>query len=352
MILGKKFVGFSIIEVTMAMLILAILFLASMPLMTARRLSVGTEKFVYVCVNKDAGSLSSENCTKAISYCKVHNASNGCNNLADLAINGTAAQKTASLAVLHEICSQGGEIACNFFINKCMEDSSKCNLGSGTTGLHYFLTINQLSNNMGKLFIEKALKTFYDNGVTNIMTEVNSVCGNCYAATSACNVRQYGVGLCTCSSTVGNLMKDGSVKVGFINNFNVCAMPADLINNNTWNNGSGTTYSTGTTSTNDGYLNTETLLNTFVSTSPYAAALDCASVTEYGHADWYLPSSGELSNLFSNKMTIGNFDTTTSYWSSTEASAANAYTLNFSTGVLTSTLKSTSYNIRCVRRDR
>jgi hypothetical protein len=350
--MNKKFVGFTIIEVTMAMVMMAILFLATMPLMTARRLSVGTEKYVYSCVNKDSGTITTDNCVKAISYCKVHNASNGCNNLTELAVSGTTAQQTASLGLLNEICSQGGELACNFFINKCINDSSKCTMGSGSTGIRAFLSMNQLSNNMGKLFIEKTLKTFYDNGVSNIMSEVNSNCGNCYSATAACNVRNYGVGLCTCGSVTGNLMNDGSIKVGFINNFNVCAMPADLANNNTWNNAFAGSYVTSATSAIDGLLNTEALLNASSGAFPYAAARDCADVTEYGHTDWYLPSSGELTNLFTNRVAIGNFDTTAEYWSSTEVSGTNAYTVNFSSGSSTSRTKNTAYSIRCIRRDR
>ncbi|MEI6586688.1 MAG: hypothetical protein WCL56_11415, partial [Sediminibacterium sp.] len=52
-------------------------------------------------------------------------------------------------------------------------------------------------------------------------------------------------------------------------------------------------------------------------TRPIAASL-AANYTSGGYADWYLPSKDELNKLFLNRVAIGGFGASNTYWSSTE----------------------------------
>lgn len=49
------------------------------------------------------------------------------------------------------------------------------------------------------------------------------------------------------------------------------------------------------------------------------AAKDAASYSAGGYTDWFLPSIDELTQLFNNRTLIGNFKTSTRYWSSSES---------------------------------
>jgi hypothetical protein len=66
-------------------------------------------------------------------------------------------------------------------------------------------------------------------------------------------------------------------------------------------------------------------------TSHYPAAGYCASLTEDGHSDWYLPSQAELNLLFENQGLIGSFAAGI-YWSSSENGSGVAWGQYFDTG--------------------
>ena len=64
--------------------------------------------------------------------------------------------------------------------------------------------------------------------------------------------------------------------------------------------------------------------------------------------DWYLPSKGELNQLYSQKTPVGGFEAGL-YWSSTEGSTNSAWYLKFSNGDQTTTGKSGAYFVRPIR---
>ncbi|HRS54082.1 MAG TPA: hypothetical protein P5250_05195, partial [Bacteroidales bacterium] len=68
-----------------------------------------------------------------------------------------------------------------------------------------------------------------------------------------------------------------------------------------------------------------------------------------GFSDWFLPSSGELYQMYLEKNNIGNFAATT-YWSSSQSSEMYAHGYNFSTGSPITALKGTNIRVRCIRR--
>ena len=76
----------------------------------------------------------------------------------------------------------------------------------------------------------------------------------------------------------------------------------------------------------------------------------CESLTYAGYDDWYLPSKNELNAMYINKAEIGGFSSAF-YWSSTEDSSSFAWGQHFIAGSQSYTYKTSSYGVRCVRRD-
>jgi len=86
---------------------------------------------------------------------------------------------------------------------------------------------------------------------------------------------------------------------------------------------------------------------------PYAAKL-CADLVAYGFDDWYLPSAGELNEIYKKLGPIKKGGTgqltTGTYWSSTEYNENGAWYLYFDDGYQSFDSKETTFACRCVRR--
>jgi hypothetical protein len=83
--------------------------------------------------------------------------------------------------------------------------------------------------------------------------------------------------------------------------------------------------------------------------TPLIAAKLALAYSVPGYSDWYLPSKDDLNKLYLARTLIGGFQNGV-YWSSTEASAANAWSQSFVTGTPSNTTaKGTSYYTRAVR---
>ncbi len=78
------------------------------------------------------------------------------------------------------------------------------------------------------------------------------------------------------------------------------------------------------------------------------AARICGDLVLNGYSDWYLPSQGELTALYTNRVAIGGFSST-SYWSSTEGLSTNAKSLNFGSGTSNNSSKTSTYYVRAIR---
>lgn len=89
-----------------------------------------------------------------------------------------------------------------------------------------------------------------------------------------------------------------------------------------------------------------------------------ASVDAKGYDDWYIPSCGELSLIYMNLTSVNNalsaiggqqFNTSTTYWSSSEVGTKKAWYVNFSNGRvdsgygITSSIKNDRYRVRFIR---
>ena len=106
--------------------------------------------------------------------------------------------------------------------------------------------------------------------------------------------------------------------------------------------GTGTALGTGSS-------NTASIVSQNGPVTSYAAGLAQA----YGggsYSDWYLPSIDELGRLYTNRAAIGGF-ATSSYWSSSEDSASNAFRIDFNSmdGATQNFGKGITLRVRAVR---
>lgn len=88
------------------------------------------------------------------------------------------------------------------------------------------------------------------------------------------------------------------------------------------------------------------------------AAELCASSTNNGKSDWYLPSIDELSKIWQNRIDIsqgiisalGTQISLDNYWSSTELGSSGAWPFNFGNGFTGTSSKSIALYVRAVRK--
>ncbi len=109
---------------------------------------------------------------------------------------------------------------------------------------------------------------------------------------------------------------------------------------------SGTSISTSTT-IGTGQNNTTAIVNNC--TIPNIAAHLCDNLNFGGYSDWFLPSRDELSQLFINRNSIGVLSIGT-YWSSSQNASSTAWSVNFMSGAVVSSNKTSALYVRAVRR--
>ena len=101
-----------------------------------------------------------------------------------------------------------------------------------------------------------------------------------------------------------------------------------------------------------GYQNTIDIVSQSGNVSATCAAAYCADLVSGGQSDWYLPSISELQlvrNVVYNQLGVGDF-LNSSYWSSTENTASNAWYYTFHTELLDTLSKTQNQYVRPVRR--
>jgi hypothetical protein len=123
------------------------------------------------------------------------------------------------------------------------------------------------------------------------------------------------------------------------------AAPTDQSNGVAWYNGAYTTTGATSVGIGSGNANTNTIVNN-QGTGNYAAKL-CSDLVLGGYDDWYLPSKGELYQLYSYQgyLNISQWQ----YWSSTEYNSTDAMAQNFANGYQINVNKNTSCHVRAVR---
>lgn len=99
-----------------------------------------------------------------------------------------------------------------------------------------------------------------------------------------------------------------------------------------------------------GEANTNAIVNGC--STPGIAARLCSDLMLNGYQDWFLPSLDELKQIKSNWQVIGGFDTTITYWTSTESANqfASSLLMSDTTQIISDWLKSFTKAYRPVRR--
>jgi hypothetical protein len=155
------------------------------------------------------------------------------------------------------------------------------------------------------------------------------------------------------SPTAGTVCADSTIYV----DGTIFTTPSDQSSAAYW----GTlSYTTGATSYTDGQTNSATAYadviagnGTYNPDDGYEpnAFVICNDLTFGGHSDWYLPARDQLSTLYTNRVAIGNFDTSgTYYWSSTETNSMTAHDQKFNSSFQNQNGKTGAYAVRCVRQ--
>jgi hypothetical protein len=88
----------------------------------------------------------------------------------------------------------------------------------------------------------------------------------------------------------------------------------------------------------DGAAKTTVMLGVCTSGAANLADTYSATVNGVAYGDWFLPSKGELNQMYANKDAVGGF-ASGSYWSSSEFGATNAWGQNFNGGLQFNGLK-------------
>ena len=99
----------------------------------------------------------------------------------------------------------------------------------------------------------------------------------------------------------------------------------------------------GATSRTDGLANTDAMV-----LAHCPAALKVRELTIDGHADWYLPSLGELNSAAANVPEL--FDADSEYWTSTQGSRDCAFVQDFEGGSSCWHFKGSGRRVRAFRR--
>jgi hypothetical protein len=98
-----------------------------------------------------------------------------------------------------------------------------------------------------------------------------------------------------------------------------------------------------------GLENTQAIRGTC--TSANTAAARCDTYELNGFTDWFLPSRGELQEMWRNlNHSVASFNTISVYWSSTQNNSISAQGVNWSTGFDVNQSKATEYRVRAARR--
>ncbi|QQG36965.1 MAG: DUF1566 domain-containing protein [Micavibrio aeruginosavorus] len=176
-------------------------------------------------------------------------------------------------------------------------------------------------------------------------------------------------GDCTGSPAPGTVCPDGTVYAGLSPDGNVqmfvtrCDAGMSWDGSNctgtrlslSWNDGDSNWVLTSYTSAITGETNTSGIValdsnNVTGGFQDHVAAVHCNNLSQNGYTDWYLPASQEMNVIYGNKGAIGQFNTGSYYWSSSEDSGNAAWYRRFSDGVQGTNYKNTGYPIRCARR--
>ena len=133
-----------------------------------------TGKDIIRCViDENASDLNSPACKRVIKKCS-NDQTGFCKKLLFYSDDGVHSEEI--LSMLGNICSKGGEKACDILINRCIENSSNCEILGKSYIIKNYLAMKSSAKNTGKSVMYKKLKNYYDKDVDNIVDSVIQTC--------------------------------------------------------------------------------------------------------------------------------------------------------------------------------
>lgn len=273
-----------------------------------------------------------------------------------LSYNGTAWVNTSSPTIAGNITVQGAGINSFSGSMQVSGDFSAANgtftgtvSGANATANNQFVTLGQANTNYQAAgnYAPATGSTNYIQNTTTPQTADFNITGNGTIAGSLT------VGTTSPTSyTIGQTGPAGGV-IFYVDNTTTPATYYEAAPSS-WNG--GTDPAATWCSTTNGLLGTsnqsigagKTNTATMLANCTSGAANVATSYNGGGYSDWFLPSEGELGQLYNQQSTVGGFSAL-SYWSSSEYSAAQAYYTHFGTGAQTNNYKTSSYRIRPIR---
>jgi hypothetical protein len=251
----------------------------------------------------------------------------------------------------------GGSVTADGSETKIISSSPIVTTGAGTTASHYNISFTTQSIN--KITRDGLVSPYPYAGQYIWCTDCGSGEFQYYNGVTWVNssggTRNLTIGESYQGGKVAYIFQSGDPSYVAGEVHGIIAAPSDICNAVAWgctsdlNGAAGTALGTGTQNTND--------IVTYCGTSGTPARLCFEwTLTENGvtYKDWFLPSLDELNKLYQNTAAIGGFYTSTGYyyWTSSEISAANAYTIHFLNGTATGSAKTSStskYRARAIR---
>jgi len=274
--------AFSLVEALIAMLIMSVIIVASMPILTKMSTSkTGIDKNSMACIAGNASDIVFDvtgkivtmptlgtSCYGAVVGCQ-YNLGKACDTITWRAKLGTVDDKFAAKVILRAACDQGGEKACDFFINQCV--GGTCDDSSSYLDITYYLKLPQNnSTNLGRLYIADEVTKLVENGITNLINERSADC-TAVPGSTACSIPDPSPITAITSCTNGDAT---ACTTAYNNDYNkTCTQIKDTYTaagqtapNGTYKitiNGAATTTSSVTCDMSTGLMSTPLLLQTY-----------------------------------------------------------------------------------------
>jgi len=134
--------------------------------------SVGKD-VIRCIIDENASNLNSPACKRVINRCS-NDTTGSCKKLLFYSDDGVHSEE--ALSILGNICSKGGEKACDILINRCIENNSNCEIFGKSYSIKNYLAMKADDKNTGKSVMYKKLKNYYDKDVDNIVSSVIQTC--------------------------------------------------------------------------------------------------------------------------------------------------------------------------------